>query len=72
MKATVKTMSGPVGIESAPGLVFTNGVVMLPHEAQMLATALEQAAESALMRADHAASTAAAAVVSEFPALVAG
>lgn len=47
MQVTVKTQSVAALVSASAGLVNLNGAQMLPHEAMMLATALEHAAESA-------------------------
>lgn len=44
---TIKTQSVAALVSASAGLVDLNGAQMLPHEAMMLATALEHAAEAA-------------------------
>jgi hypothetical protein len=47
MKSTVRTVSGVICTEAEAGLVKTNGVTMLPHEAVLVASELVRAAQQA-------------------------
>lgn len=49
MRLTIKAHAKPggYGVQAVPGLVQFDGLALLPHEAAMLATALDQAAEAA-------------------------
>jgi hypothetical protein len=47
MKTTLRTTAGVIDIQAAAGLVKSNGATLLPHEAMLLAGALEDAARAA-------------------------
>ena len=55
MKSTVRTVSGAVTIQAQPGVIVSNGVTMLPHEAMLIASELERAARRAELLAVKAA-----------------
>jgi len=47
MKSTICTVSGAILIQATPGVVLSNGVPLLPHEAMLIAGELERAARAA-------------------------